>query len=164
MAEVARFVGDVIVVGQLFAQGFTSPAASVNNDAIQAGADIDATKLEQERGPVVWLGTYTEAAAAKRVPIHRARGEGTVIEFVAGVSQAAAAASNAVVTLRKNGSAILTGSVTLDDTVAAYATVTGTLSDTTLAAGDVLEAEIVSVTGTPPKGVWVQCTTREEAA
>lgn len=161
MGEVARFQGDVIVIGALYCQTLPIPANSIADAAVQAGAGIQSTKVQQERSPVLPLSDHATSVTAVRKGIARALGAGTIVGFKVWASVPAAAAGNAVITLRKNGAVILTGSLTLDDTVAANTAVVGTLSSTTLALNDQLDVEVLSVAGTAPKGVCAQVQLRE---
>jgi hypothetical protein len=65
--------------------------------------------------------------------------------------------------LKKNGTSVLSGAVTLDSTTAAYALKDGTVTTPAYAAGDVFEVQVASPSGTKPKGVFARAVLREAA-
>lgn len=157
---------DVTVLGSLTARTFSLPASSVANSSVQAAAGIAASKLEHQYNKCVWLCNHATDAAAARVQIHRVYGTvGSIVQFGVVVTVAATSTGQAVVNLRKNGSSILTATITVDNTVAV-----NTLkqpagyTSVALAVGDVLEVSIDSVSGsTLPKGLACHLVIREDA-
>ena len=147
-----------------FGSTVTLPSGAIGNSQIASSAAIDATKLQHQhaRGLAQAHGT---AAAAERRAIHRAKGAGTLTEFKAGPTVAAVGDSTVTVDLRKNGTTVLSGTISITSATAAFASVTGSISSASYAAGDVFEVVITvsAGTGTLPQGVYAQATFREDA-
>lgn len=146
---------DVHVGGALTAQSFTPPASSVSNASVQAAADIDASKLKHRYAPVEAQANGTNNVA-KTIVRHRVVGAtGTVTAFRAGNRTAASGGDSTTVDLKKNGSSILTGVITLN-AAAGTTTQNGTISSGSVVAGDLLEV-VVALSGTNVgQGVWAQ--------
>lgn len=159
--------GNVRVAGQLSADSLVVPAGTLTDNGVSATAAIGAAKLQQQYAPTLALCDHATSAAAVRKVIHAVYGAtGTVIAFGAGSTVIATSTGTCTVTLKKNGSAILTASIVLDtgNTVNVIEAAAG-FSDTTLVAGDVLEVEITGVSGSAvPKGVFCRLVVREDAA
>jgi hypothetical protein len=157
--------GDLHVDGDLTSRGFRAAAGSITDDAVQAGADISAAKLEHQYQPVYSQGMTTTPAADRRV-IHIARGAtGTFTEFAIGTRVALTGDSTITVDLLKNGSTILTGTVGLSNAESGYGKKTATIATSTYVAGDVFEV-VVTVsagTGSLGQGLYAVATLREEA-
>jgi hypothetical protein len=156
---------NVRVVGSLTAGSMVLPSGCVG-DAQVSASKLSATSLQQQPPQVRHFGKHTDDAAAARMVIHQVYGAtGTVVAFGAGSTVAATSTGTATVTLRLNGSAILSASIVLDVGNTAFVVEAGTLSSTALVVGDVLEAEITAVSGSAvPKGVFVRLIVREDAA
>ena len=157
---------DMYVNGTLTAKQFAAPTGSVNADAIVALAGVEASKLQHQHQPVAVLTDHaTDAAAGKREVLHVVRGAtAQVIAFRAGCTVAATSTGTCSVDLKKNGTTMLSGTITINSGVAAFDLVTGTLSSTDLVAGDVLEAHITAASGsTLPRGIFAQAVIREDA-
>jgi hypothetical protein len=153
-------------VQSLIAGAFTGPAGFLTDEMVAAGAGIDAGKVDHQHQKVAVMSDHATNASAKRQIIHVAEGAGTITSFGVVASVAATGDSTATITLRKNGSAVLTGSITLDASTAAFAVDEGTLSSASYVAGDVFEADVSAVsagTGTLPKGVACVLVAREAA-
>lgn len=161
-----RIEGNLHVAGSLTAEQLVPSTGSVTDNSVQAGTNVAATKLEHQHQVTVPLTAHAEDATARRVVAHRVRGEtGSVVAFGAASTVIATSTGQAVINLRKNGTTILTSTITLDSANVAF-----TLEDaagftsTALAAGDVLEVSIDSVSGsTVPKGVFASLVIREKA-
>lgn len=69
------------------------------------------------------------------------------------------------VDLKKNGTSVLTSTVTIDHTVAAYTQVAASIATNTYVAGDVFEVVVTATAGggTLPQGLFVALITREAA-
>jgi hypothetical protein len=88
----------------------------------------------------------------------------TLVAFGAGSVSVASGGGNAVIDLLKNGTTILTGTITLDSSNVAYVLEDAAgFTTTSLVAGDVLEFKLTSATATKPKGVFCRLTIREDA-
>lgn len=166
MSNPSRLEGDYYFAGSVTFASLAAPNSSWGNDNIAAAAGIAASKLQHQNEIAVGLTKHTEDAATLRRVIHIPYGAtATVLSFHAGATVAAGAGCSITVQLKKNGSSILTSAITVDDGDAAFALVAAAgFTSTALVAGDVLEAEIASVTGaTPPKGVFVRLVLRSDA-
>ena len=86
-----------------------------------------------------------------------------MIAIEAGVVVQAAGAATVTVDLRKNGTTILSGVITLNNTHVAYAEVAGTISSARYVTGDVFEIVLTATAGggTLPQGVYVNTIFRE---
>jgi hypothetical protein len=165
MSEFVRFPGDIYVAGNISSKTLSVPAGAVTDAAIQAGAGIAATKLQQQHR-LDYSQPNTTATSETRI-IYACRGaSGTIIDFRAGSIGVAVGAATVTVDLRKNGTTVLTGVITLDTGNVARVAEVGTLSVTTLVAGDVLEVVLTATAGggTLPTGVFVSATVHEDPA
>jgi hypothetical protein len=149
-----RFDDAVIFGGAVvFSGAVTIPDGS--NIGPGAMADFQHNKTYRQNG---------NAAAATEV-IHEARGTAGRIRAVrAGSVVAATGNSTATIDVRKNGTTVLSGTIVLDNANTAYVSEAGTLSVTSLAAGDVLTVVITvsAGTGTLPTGLFVTVVVDED--
>lgn len=156
---------NVRVEGDLSAGSMRIPDGAVA-DAQIAAAGLSAGVLQQQHQFTVPLCDHATSAAAKRLVAHQVYGAtGEVVAFGAGSTVLATSTGTATVTLKKNGSAILTAPIVLDtsNTVNVVEEAAG-FSSTALVAGDVLEVEITAVSGSAvPKGVFARLVVREDA-
>lgn len=138
------------VAGVLSCEEFTSPANSVGDDAVLAGAAIQPGKMKHRHKPTFdQVGTAVAQAARF---LWKAQFAGTIEGFFAGVIGACVGDSTITVVLKKNGSSILTGSITINSGHAAYASVAGTLASSSFVANDVFEVAITVSAGTGTLG------------
>ena len=158
---------DLYVNGSLTARSVVLPESSVTNASVQAAAGINASKLEHQHQPALVLSDHATDVAAVRKVIHRVKGAtADIVDFRIGCTVAATSTGTATFQLKKNGSNILSAAITLDSGTAAFGTVAAAgYTSTELVAGDVLEVEVLTATGsTLPKGVFAALTVREDAA
>lgn len=159
----SRQQGDLLVTGSLVCGTFTPPAGCITNAAVASATGIDASKLDhQYQSPYSQAGG--SASTADRRVVHVVRGAtGTVQEFY--ISSRTACTSTGAITfdLYKNGSSILTGTVGLSSSDAAYTLKAGTLASSSLVAADVLEV-VVTVSGSViGSGAFAVVKIREDA-
>jgi hypothetical protein len=160
-----RIEGDLIVTGQLVAQGAMSiSAGAIGDSQIAAGAGIDVDKLDHQY--LKGFGQPNTAATDETRPIHVARSAGTVDGFVAGSIAKAVGDSTVTIDLKKNGTTILSAVITLDSGNTNRVVETGTVSSAAYVAGDWFEVVIDATigTGTLPTGVYAQAVFSEAAA
>lgn len=153
------------VQGPLTCQSFTPPAGCITDAAVQAAANVAASKLEHQHQQLL-ASSGLAAVAALREAIHRVRGStGTLVAFAAWLRQGCVGDSTVTVDLWKNGASVLTAPLVLNSTHAAFVAVNGTFSVASLAAGDVLEVNVTvnAGTGTLGQGLGAQVTLRELA-
>ena len=92
-------------------------------------------------------------------------GAGTIIDFSAGVLAAAVGAATVTIDLKKNGTTILAGLLTIDNTLAINTLKFNTPSSLTLATNDVLTLVITAAAGggTLPTGLFINVRYSEAA-
>lgn len=153
MANADTFSGDVTVRGAFAATGtFSAPASSITNTMIQTAAGIDASKVihRQDWGTELY-GPTTSVAALTKV-LGMAYAACTVVQFGCWIEVVASGADRTItVDLKKSTGAgayatILSATVGFTNGSAVRTLVLGTLSSTSLVAGDILEA-VVTVAG-----------------
>lgn len=152
-----RIDGDLNVVGHLTCSTLNVPAGTIDNADVNGSAGIAATKIQKPR-----LLRYSASgtAATATVPIYECRGAtATVQSLRCGSIAAAIGDSTVTVDLKKNGSTILSGVVTLDNANTARVSEAAAFASTSLVVGDWLELVITATigTGTLPTGLFVQC-------
>lgn len=166
MAQVLRLDGDFFLNGTFTATTNIPSALAVTNAQVAAAAAIAATKLQHQYGKHYSQAQGTAVAADRRI-VHVVYGlTAAILSLRVGAAVAAIGDSTLTVDLLKNGTTILSGTVTLTSSNAAYS-----LSDpsgftsTALVVGDVLEVKVTvsAGTGTLAKGVFAQLNLREDA-
>ncbi|VTU02779.1 Marine sediment metagenome DNA, contig: S03H2_L04701 OS=marine sediment metagenome GN=S03H2_18785 PE=4 SV=1 [Gemmataceae bacterium] len=156
---------DTILAGQIsFEKIPVVPPGSFGDPQIGAANPIDATKVKHQYAPQLAQAHGTAATAERRI-VHVARAAGTVAAVGAGPVVAATGNSTVTVDVRKNGTSILTSTISLTSATAAFARVAGTINTAAYVAGDVFEVvvTVAAGTGTLPQGVSVQVVFREGA-
>jgi len=163
-----RLEGDFYFSGAVTGRSITPSDSSVTNAKVAADADIDATKLGHQYKIVRDLCDHATAAAVKRIIVDYVYGSsGTIVS--GGVVASVACVGDATITfdIKKNGSSILSATISLTSATAANTLKEPAgFSSTTVAAGDVISFEITAVnagTGTLPKGVAGVLILREKA-
>ena len=161
-----RYDEDVYIKGTAtITGGLNAPAGCITDANIEAEAGVDSEKLEHQHQPGYAQESATNAADESRV-IFVAKGAGTIVSFVAGNVVTAIGDSTCTVDLKKNGTTVLSGAVSLSaGSPVAYGKTAGTVSVTSYAAGDVISVTIDATagTGTLAKGIFCMATLREAA-
>jgi hypothetical protein len=159
---------DSIVGGGLAPTSFAPPTGCITDAAVQAAAGIQASKLQHQHQHT--KGQDGAAVAAVfRQQLHTVRGAtASVTDFNVGAVVAALGNATATLDLQSGGVSILTGTITLDSTTAAYVLKAGALAAaaSTLVAGNVIELVCTAVnagTGTLAKGLFGEVNMREAA-
>lgn len=164
MADTSRHEGDHHFTGAVTIGGTLAvPANSVGDNAIPAGAGISATKLEH-RHQITYAQPNTAATSETRA-IHVVYGAtGTTLAVKAGSIAKAVGDATVTVDVKKNGTTILSGVITLDSGNTNRVAESGTVSVPGLVAGDLLEIVTVATigTGTLPTGVFVNVVIDED--
>lgn len=157
--------GDVIVRGNLRANTMVLPTNSVGDTQFTSADPLTAAKQVHQ-----YLRTYGQdhgsASAAQRQVIHVAHGAGTLVSFGGGITVACVGDSTITINLYKNGSTILSTTVTITSSNVANAVEEATFSATPYSAGDVFEV-VVTVsagTGTLGQGAFAKLVVTEAAA
>jgi len=156
-----QFQNDVIFNGAVsFAQAPTFPGASLDDDDIAASADIEYSKLQTHATQVLELASFaTEPVSGTYVPMHTAFAAGGIVGFNAQVT-GTLPGTTAVISINvyrcTSGStpvSILSAAVTLGSTNALMVPATGTVSTSTMIAGDSYFARMTLATTTVGRGV-----------
>lgn len=150
-----RFDNDIHCAGTISAATFNLSASCVSNADVEANAQIAATKLQQQNtgcGNSDELFGPTTSVAALTKTIGMAYATGTILEFAAWIEVVATGADRTItVDLHKATGAgayatILSATVGFTNASSVRTKVTGTLSSTSVVAGDVLRV-VVTVSG-----------------
>lgn len=163
MAIPSRIQGDQVFAGAVKILGeVTVPSGSFDNADIAEGADIDADKMLHRLHPT--YGQANSAAVDETKVIYVAQAAGTVLAVEAGSIAKAVGDATCTVDVKKNGTTILGGVITLDSGNTNRVVEAGTVSVTSYAAGDVFEVVIDGTigTGTLPTGVFVTMQVEED--
>lgn len=157
---------DLHVAGNLSASSLTIPAGTLTDAGVEAGAGIQATKLEHQHTQV-FKQNHGTAATSQRQVIHTVYGaEGSIVSFRAGVVVANIGAATISIQLKKNGSNILSSALVLDSTNAAFSMEDAAgFTSTALVADDVLEVDATATAGggTLGQGLFCELVVREDA-
>ncbi len=156
---------DVYINGSLQAKTFVPSAGCVNDQAVQAGAGIQASKL-QHRHQLTYGQPGGSASITERKVFHVVYGAtAQILAFRAGTRTANAGAATVTFDCYKNGSSVLSGVVTTNSGTAGYALVAGTVTSANLVAGDVLEVVTVATAGggTLGNGAFAEVVLNEDA-
>lgn len=152
------FEEDLFVRGTLVPSAIAMPQNAITSgDQVRAGANIPADKTEQRFFPA-WSQPNTAASTETRT-LFVARRSGTVNAVLAGSIGVAVGDAITTIDVKKNGTTILSGIITLDSANTARVVELGTISGGgTFVAGDWYEVVITATigTGTLPTGVFVQ--------
>lgn len=155
--------GSYHVAGNLSANSMTVPSNAVGNSAIRSGDPIDASKLENQQVITKHLSAHATAASVTRQVIHAVYGAtATLIAFHVGCTVAPTGADTVTINLKRNGTNILSGDITLDNTNTNFIVEAGTLTTTDVVAGDVIEVDVSAVSGTTAKGLFARLIVREQ--
>lgn len=151
----SRIEGDLHVNGTATFKTLDIPASSVVDADVSGSADIAYSKVESLQS-FTHSTTGTAASATQNIGFVRGA-SGTLLSITAGSVVAAIGAATVTVDLKKNGTTMLSSVITLDNANTAYIGEAGTLSVTSLAAGDCLTLVIVATAGggTLPTGLAV---------
>lgn len=149
--------GDLIVRGTLNCGAITMPQNAIDSSQqIKAGTNISADKTEQRFFPS--HAQPNSAATTETRTLFVARRAGSVNEVITGSIAKAVGDSTVTIDVRKNGSTILAGVVTLNSSSTNRVVQLGSVTSAAFVAGDWFEVVITATigTGTLPTGVFVQ--------
>jgi hypothetical protein len=141
------------------------PSGSIGNTDIEASAGVDASKLEHLHR-IIYAQPNTAATSVTQIVYQCLGTTGTTLEVRAGSIAIAVGAATVTVDVKKNGTTILSGVITLDTGNTNRVSESGTISVPSLVDGDVLEIVTVATAGggTLPTGVWVAINVAEDYA
>jgi hypothetical protein len=140
------------------------PNSSFGNAQIGTTNPIEAEKLKHQYVQRLSQAHGTASTDERRV-VHVARASGSVVGVEAGPVVVAVGDSTVTVDVKKNGTTILSGVITIDSGDAAFDKVAGAISVASYVTGDVFEVIIDATvgTGTLPQGVFASVVFREGA-
>ncbi len=137
---------------------------AVQDRHVQAAAGIAASKLQHQH-----RRTYAQASGA--LPVAEARvvhtvvgASGKLLGFRCGCVTAPSGSDTVTFDLLVNGSSVLAGQVTVNSGHSNRQLVAGTINDDDLSADDVIEVQVVSVSGSSPKGAFAEVDLEESYA
>lgn len=160
-----RIASDLVVTGNLNATSMTLPSGSVTNSTVAAGAAIDAAKVEHLVKAKTDFGVdFDGTPATDEAIVYVATGAATIRRFSAVLIETGTSSSDISFDLKKASSGsktfttVLSGTVDFDFNDTDNTVQTGSLSATTLAAGDVLRIDITATDTTGVQGpfAWVE--------
>lgn len=156
---------NVHVAGTLSCANFVAPENSIDDDAIEAGAEIAAAKLVHRQALCYYQDAASAVAAATAdIYYYTATASGTVNSINAMINNAIATGGDRTVTidLKKSTSAgafasILSTAIVLDNTNTLRTAEAGTVSTPTLVTGDILQitVAVAGAAGAQAKGLLV---------
>jgi len=159
MANVQSIEGDVLIRGALRVTGtVTMGAGSIQDGAVNAAADLQYSKLQHQHRPVYRQESETTAAAEQQT-IHVVVGAtGTLLSVKAGCVTPCAGNATITVDLLVNGASVLDSAcIELSSAEAAYELLAGSIDDTALEVGDVIEIDVAVDAGTGTLGEGLFC-------
>lgn len=160
----SRIYGDLFVEGSLAASQLAVPAGAIGDGQVAPAAGIQATKLEHQHRLMYAQQNSTAVAEAKVVYVCYGA-SGSVVDFRAGCIAVCTGDATITVDLLKNGTSILASALVLNSSDTNRVAKQGTVSSSTLAAGDVLEVAVTvsAGTGTLGTGLFAALTVHENA-
>jgi hypothetical protein len=168
-----RIEEELVLAGiVVFAKSPRLPAGAIGDADIEAGADLAASKLEHEHRIPYAQADGADVAAETRI-VHLVRGVSAEVIDVDVVCQTPPTGDHTVsVDVQKADQAsgalasILSATIDIDDTTAAYEILSGSIASASLDAGDALAVVVTTAgtTGSQAQGLAAAITTREKAA
>ena len=163
MATDVQIGGNLTVYGSTYlAGGATLPAASIGDSQVSASSPLGVTKVTHR-----YVAVYCKPgnATSETEVVHVCKAAGTLTQVRAGSVTAAVGDSTSTIDARKDGTAVLPGTIVLDNANSAYTPESGTVSGggVSVAVGDVITVVNVASagTGTLPTGVYCQVVIEE---
>lgn len=155
---------DLVVRGTLRVNAFAIPANSVGNTQFSAADPLAAAKQEHQY-VLHFTQPHGTIATSARYPIHVAHADGELVSFAGGVVVACAGAATITADLKKNGTTVLSSTVSIDNTNTAYLVEEATFSSTAYSANDVFEVVVTATAGggTLGQGLFLKLVVREAA-
>ena len=164
MATTVDFPENVHVRGTLSCEDFNPPSGSIDNDAIEAAAAIDATKVVHQQNIEVELYGPTTTVAALTKLLHTAYAAGTIVAFKAYVITPATGADRTVtVDLQKSTSGgafatVLSAGAAFNNASSARTLASGTLSSSTYVANSLFQVVVAVAGAAGNQALGLHCT------
>lgn len=148
--------GGLLVRGGFQADDMNIPSSSVGDSQMDASRPIDVDKQIHQYSKQ-FAQAHGTGSVDYRGSIHTALGAGEILFFRAKVSVIPVGGATVTVDLKKNGTTVLSGVITIDNTAVAFEAQDATLSSPTYAADDEFEVVVDATTGggTLPQGLSV---------
>jgi hypothetical protein len=137
---------------------FTLEAGVVTNESIASGAGIDADKMQHTYKPGTNFGLVIGGTPTTREEIVFVASQAGTIRGFNALLNDTGTSSNITFDLKKHGSTVLSGVVTITNATADRSVQAGTLSATTFAADDVfsISMAVSSSTGAQGPFAWIE--------
>lgn len=157
-------------IDTLTARVFNPPDGCIDNDAIEAGADIDASKLERHQSIDKSIYNSTDLVVATNELLHIVRGTtGTILGFeVIHCTTGLTTATFVLVDLQKATAAttwatVLTTGISIASSDAPYTPRSGTIATATIADGDIWRVTVATSGSSTnmPRGLLISLTHSE---
>lgn len=160
---------DSVHIDTLTARVFTAPDGCIDDDAIEAGANISASKLERHQSIDQQLFATTDLVTATDRVLHVVRGTtGTLIGFeVVHFSTALTSTCNLLIDLQKATAStwvtVLSTGVTINSSDAAFTPRAATINTVGMADGDIYRVTVATsgASTSLPRGLFVSLTHSE---
>jgi hypothetical protein len=163
MSAPSTVPGDLIVGGNLSANGMTIPAGAVADSQVAANAKIASSKTiaqktisPQLNGPTTTVTTQTQWISSLK------GATGTLIDINAFIAVAAAGAATVTIDLQKStgGGAfatVLSSTISINNATVVRTAVPGTITSPNVVAGDIFQLVVTATAGggTLPQGLMV---------
>ena len=158
--------GDQHIRGALSCQSLAIPSGTVDNAAVSASAAIADSKLICVRTAEWEIAEDSDAVAASTKTLHISRAAGSLIAFETIIADVTGLTGTFTVDLQKCTAAttwtsVLTGTISHSTTTVVRTPNTGTISNTTMADGDIWRA-VVAISGSTIKGAHATLTYSEK--
>jgi hypothetical protein len=169
MAAQSTHNGDLVVTGTLIPKTLNLPSGCVKADDIEAGAGIEATKLEHRYRPDL-SQAYGSAGTSERRVVHQVIGAtGKINSVRAQLELAPVGAATHSIQVKKNGTNILSSALVLDSTNANHIDEIAagfTAGGDDLVTGDVIAIDVTATAGggTLGQGLHVMLDLDEDAS
>lgn len=160
--------GSLQVRGSLLCQVFEAPASSVSNNAIEALAGIEATKIVHQF-PLRYSQPTGTAIVAFIDHIHIARASGTIVAIEAAITGTVTAGDyTATIDLKKSTSggafaSVLSATIVLDSGNTTRVLEAGTINSSSYIDGDILQltGAVAGASGSQSQGLCITVWLRE---
>lgn len=157
-----QFQSDVAISGNLSCGTFSAPVSCIGDANVSSSNPLLCTKSYQQVR-AKFSQAHGVAAITERRVIHKAQAAGSVYAIKALLVIPNIGAATITVDLRKNGTTVMTGVITLSSTGVAYIASSGAIATTSYAVDDVFELVITATvsTGTLGQGLFIDTIFRE---
>lgn len=149
-----------------FGSAVKLPAAAVGDGQFDGNSPL-ATGKQRHRKQHTYRQSNGSAVVSDQQAVHVGYGaNGSVVAVRAGIRTAAVGAATVTIDVKKNGTSILTGTISITSSQAAFALVAGSVATAAYVVGDVFEVIVTATAGggTLPQGLFVDLIFDEDPA